>query len=167
MKAIIFDLDQTLINSQSVEYLRRQRDWSSVYKKIPTISVYGGINEVLSFTKEIGLKISIASSSPSSYVQRVIQHFNWSFDAVVCYHDTNNHKPHPDPLIEASNRLMINIEDCWAVGDHPNDIIAAKRAGMYSIGALWGSIDRVAVKSEKPDMIFNAVEDFTHHLMSL
>jgi len=54
---------------------------------------------------------------------------------MVSYHDTALHKPHPEPFIEASHRLKIVEKDCWAVGDHPNDIVAAKRAGMFSVGA--------------------------------
>lgn len=39
---------------------------------------------------DLDIKLAIVSSSPSSYVQRVVQHFGWSFDVVVCYHDTTN-----------------------------------------------------------------------------
>lgn len=159
MKALIFDLDQTLIDSRHIEHLRRSRQWSIVYQKIPTILTYDGINEVLSFTKDKGIKLAIVSSSPSSYVQRVMRHFGWSFD-MVCYHDTNRHKPHPAPFIEAANRLKIAAKDCWAMGDEPKDIIAAKAAGMYAVAALWGSLDKESLKSAKPDIIFETVTSF-------
>lgn len=160
MKVLIFDLDQTLIDSRHIEHLRRSRQWSIVYQKIPTILTYDGINEVLSFTKDKGIKLAIVSSSPSSYVQRVMRHFGWSFDVMVCYHDTNRHKPHPAPFIEAANRLKIAAKDCWAMGDEPKDIIAAKAAGMYAVAALWGSLDKESLKSAKPDIIFETVTSF-------
>ena len=69
MKAIIFDLDQTLVDSRHIEHLRRSRQWSIVYQKIPAILAYDGINEVLSVTRDNGIKLAIVSSSPSSYVQ--------------------------------------------------------------------------------------------------
>lgn len=74
---------------------------------------YKGIDDILSISKYKNIKISIVSSSPLSYVHRVILH----------------------SFIEASHRLKIVEKDCWAVGDHPNDIVAAKRAGMFSVGA--------------------------------
>ena len=157
MKAIIFDLDQTLVDSRHIEHLRRSRQWSTVYQKIPTILAYDGINEVLSITRDNGIKLAIVSSSPSSYVQRVVRHFGWSFDFTVCYHDTNQHKPHPAPFIEAVNRLKIAAGDCWAIGDNPEDIIAARAAGMYAVAALWGSPDRESLKDAKPDSIFETV----------
>jgi HAD superfamily hydrolase (TIGR01549 family) len=99
------------------------------------VVAYKGIGDILSMAKYKNIKISIVSSSPLSYVHRVILHFRWEFDIMVSYHDTALHKPHPEPFIEASHRLKIVEKDCWAVGDHPNDIIASKRAGMFSVGA--------------------------------
>jgi len=160
MKAIIFDLDQTLVDSRHIEHLRRSHQWPIVYQKIPTILVYEGINEILSVTRDVGIKLAIVSSSPSSYVQRVVQHFGWSFDVVVCYHDTTKHKPHPAPLIEAVNRLKIEVRDFWAVGDDSKDIIAAKASGMYAVAALWGSLDKESLKRTKPDAIFETVTSF-------
>ena len=129
-------------------------------KNFPTILVYDGINEILSVTRDVGIKLAIVSSSPSSYVQRVVQHFGWSFDVVVCYHDTTKHKPHPAPLIEAVNRLKIEVRDFWAIGDDPKDIIAAWAAGMYAIAVLWGALDKESLKSAKPDIIFETVTSF-------
>lgn len=160
MKALIFDLDQTLVDSQCVEHLRRLRQWALVYQKIPTISAYDGIGEILSLPRDNGIKISIVSSSPTSYVHRVVRHFGWEFDTMVCYHDTTLHKPHPAPFIETARRLKVAEKDCWAVGDQPNDIIAAKNAGMFSVGALWGSIDKEALKRENPDIISDTVSSF-------
>ncbi len=157
MRGLVLDLDQMLVDSQCIEPLRKSRQWSLVYQKIPTILAYEGIDEILSIAKDKGIKISIVSSSPLSYANRVVQHFGWKFDAMVCYHDTTQHKPHPAPFIEASRRLKIAERDCWAVGDHPNDIIAAKRAGMYSVGVLWGSLDKEALIRERPDLIFDTV----------
>jgi HAD superfamily hydrolase (TIGR01549 family) len=93
---------------------------------------YDGINEVLSVTRDNGIKLAIVSSSPSSYVQRVVRQLGWSFDFTICYHDTTQHKPHPAPFIEAVNRLKIAARDCWAIGDDPKDIIAARAAYLAS-----------------------------------
>ncbi len=154
MKAIIFDLDQTLVDSQNIEGLRRTRQWSLVYKSIPSILSYNGIDEILSLTRENDIKLAIVSSGPSSYVQRVLNHFDWRFDAVVCYHDTIKHKPNPEPFMEAISRLNLPARECWAIGDDPKDIIAAKASGTYSGAALWGALDRDALLKEKPDQIF-------------
>jgi len=154
MKALIFDLDQTLVDTQHIEPLRRTRKWGSVFQKIPTIIAYEGIDDVLSVAREKGVKLAIVSSSPSNYVQKIIHHFKWSFDEFVCYHDSIRHKPYPDPFIEVLNRLNLPSTDCWAVGDDPKDIIAAGEAKIFSVGALWGSLDKEALVNSKPDITF-------------
>ena len=154
---VIFDLDQTLIDSQHIEHLRKSRNWSAIYKKIPTITAYNRIDDVLSIVESKGIKLGLVTSSPSSYAQRVVRHFGWSFDVMVCYHDTSQHKPHPEPFLEAANRLKIPAQNCWAIGDNPNDIIGARRAGMYAVAALWGSCDKESLKDTKPDIQFETV----------
>lgn len=44
MNAIIFDLDQTLVDSKHIKHPRRSHKWFIVYQKVPTILAYDGIN---------------------------------------------------------------------------------------------------------------------------
>ncbi|MCX5842707.1 MAG: HAD-IA family hydrolase [Deltaproteobacteria bacterium] len=158
MKALIFDLDQTLVDTEKIEPLRRAHNWRSISTNISKIAPYDGIGRVLSITMEKNIKLAIVSSGPSCYVQQIVRHFDWSFDEIVCYHDSVNHKPHPDPFIEVSNRLLLPPKDCWTVGDDAIDIIAAKAAGMYTIGALWGSLNKDSLKNSNPDITLETVE---------
>jgi len=48
----------------------------------------------------------------------------------VGYEDTENHKPHPEPLLLASTKLGVEPNECVYIGDAPSDAIAAKDAGM-------------------------------------
>jgi HAD superfamily hydrolase (TIGR01549 family) len=167
IEALIFDLDQTLIESQHIEPLRRMRNWHAVYQKIPTIQAYDGINELLSIAVDADIELAIVTSSPETYVQKVVDQFNWAFDAKVCYHDTTQHKPDPAPFVEALNRLTVDAVDCWAIGDDSRDIIAARAAGMYSVGALWGSVNRQSLASAKPDILFESVASLSKAIRNL
>lgn len=55
------------------------------------------------------------------------------FKVVVSYQDTENHKPHPDPLFLAAKKLNVKPEECVYIGDVENDIKAAHSAGMKVI----------------------------------
>lgn len=55
------------------------------------------------------------------------------FEVEVSYQDTENHKPHPEPLFFAAQRLKAKPEECVYIGDVENDIKAAKAAGMKII----------------------------------
>jgi len=46
-KAVIFDLDQTLVDSKHLKKLRDSRQWSEVFKNIDSIKPYPLIDEIL------------------------------------------------------------------------------------------------------------------------
>lgn len=55
------------------------------------------------------------------------------FGATVSYEDTKNHKPHPEPLLLAAEKLGVAPKNCVYIGDVENDIKAARGAGMKCI----------------------------------
>ena len=52
------------------------------------------------------------------------------FDCIVASEDTNRHKPHPDPFLEAARRLGVAPEGCLVWEDSNLGIEAARQAGM-------------------------------------
>lgn len=74
------------------------------------------------------------------------------FDVVVAYEDTERHKPDPDPVLHALERLAAAPADAAYVGDSPFDIQAAKAAGAFSVGVGWGGIHAdERLLAERPD----------------
>ena len=68
------------------------------------------------------------------------------FDVVVGGDETERHKPDPEPLLLALERLGAGPEDAAYVGDSPFDMQAARAAGIDAIGVTWGRIhDREAL----------------------
>ena len=82
------------------------------------------------------------------------------FDVVVAKEDTDQHKPHPAPLLHALHRLAAAPADAVYVGDSPFDLQAAHAAGTASAAALWGGIfPREALLAEHPDLVFERPQD--------
>ena len=52
------------------------------------------------------------------------------FDCIVASEDTNRHKPHPDPFLEAARRLGVAPEGCLVWEDSDLGIEAARQARM-------------------------------------
>lgn len=52
--------------------------------------------------------------------------------------DVARAKPEPDLFLACQQRLGVNPGDCYIVGDAVWDLLAARRAGMLSIGLLSG-----------------------------
>ena len=55
------------------------------------------------------------------------------FQVTVAYQDTTNHKPHPEPLHFACDKLQVKPNEAVYIGDVENDVIAGKAADMKTI----------------------------------
>jgi pyrophosphatase PpaX len=62
------------------------------------------------------------------------------FEVIVGADDTERHKPDPEPILFALERLGARAEDAAYVGDSPFDVGAARAAGVHAIGVTWGGI---------------------------
>lgn len=164
--AIIFDLDQTMINSLDAEALRKSRNWTEVYKMIPSLIPFNGIDKVLDIISEKDIPYAIVTSSPRPYCMRIMSHWNWKTPSVVCYHDTSRRKPHPDPILLAIEKMNVSSEYVISIGDDPRDIQASKAAGIKSAGALWGISNTTSLIESQPDIIFATVKDLENYIIS-
>jgi len=52
--------------------------------------------------------------------------------------DVSRAKPEPDLFLTCAERLGVAVVDCYVVGDAVWDLLAARRAGMLSVGLLSG-----------------------------
>lgn len=155
---VIFDLDQTIVDSNSALPLRTNRNWQAVYNKIPQFTIYKGIVESFRFLEENKIKIVIVTSSPKVYCEKVISHFKLKVEGIIGFHDTQRRKPNPDPIIKAVHLLRESPSSILSFGDHPNDIIASRDANVYAIACLWGCADKVALRDCNPDFLIETPE---------
>jgi pyrophosphatase PpaX len=82
------------------------------------------------------------------------------FDAVVAAEDVERHKPAPDPLFVALNRLEAAAEEAAYVGDSPFDVAAAKAAGVFAVAAAWGGIHNdETLRAAEPDAFVSSPEE--------
>ncbi|WP_273321184.1 HAD family hydrolase [Vallitalea guaymasensis] len=167
MKGIIFDLDQTLIDSSIALTYRSKRQWKKVYDMIPKFEVYEGINELISKLNKKNIMIYIVTSSPKSYCKLVVEYWGWKIDGMICYHDTNRHKPNPEPILKAIKNMDVDSHQIISIGDDPKDIKASNLAHSISVAALWGSQNKDLLEKEYPDYICNSVTELDALLTKL
>jgi pyrophosphatase PpaX len=121
-----------------------------------------GIEDLLVRLKDEGRRLGIVTAKRRATVELAfgvlpIEHL---FEVVVGGDETARHKPEPEPLLLAAQRLNVDPSDCAYVGDSPFDIRAAKAAGMLSVAVTWGGIhDRAKLEAEQPDAIVDNAED--------
>ena len=119
-------------------------DFVSTYKEHVEILrsntvVYEGVDKLLASLKRKGYKLGIVSSafSASDYLQSIkALHY---FDVIISGPDTILHKPHPEPVLLALQRLGVSANKAIFIGDLPVDIAAATGAHIKAtIGVTHG-----------------------------
>jgi pyrophosphatase PpaX len=82
------------------------------------------------------------------------------FAVTVAAEDTARHKPNPEPLLLALERLGEDAAGAVYVGDSPFDVQAAKAAGIAPFAVTWGRIhSRERLEREGPDVVVETAEE--------
>lgn len=137
--AIILEFDQTLINSSLATPLMGQDRWDEVDELIPRLTIYMGVDHLLSRLAKNDIKIGVVTHTPRTYVDKIVAHTGWGFDAIVCANDSEYHKPHPKSLGMALALLGVKAEETIALGCSEDYSTAAIRAGLAPVTAGWSA----------------------------
>ena len=115
--------------------------------------------QVLSFLEENNIGYAIVTSSPRPYCEKVVEHFNLSPEFTICFHDTSNRKPSPDPINLALSKIGKG-KIVYSLGDRDIDVYASKAANVVSVGCLWGSEDPINLQKSSPHHLISSPVDF-------
>ncbi len=121
-----------------------------------------GIDDVLVRLKNEGRRLGIVTAKRRKTVELAFDQVPLAhlFETVVGGDETERHKPDPEPLLLALERLDARPEEAAYVGDAPFDVKAAKAAGLFSVAVTWGGIHaRDRLEAEEPDAVVDTAED--------
>ena len=106
-------------------------------------------------------KLALVSSGSRSRVRKQLREHNVStiFLAKVCSEDAPRRKPHPAPLRMALDRLRALPQTSVYIGDAPEDIEMAHRAGVRAIGVLGGSPVPERLRAASPDAMIETIRE--------
>jgi pyrophosphatase PpaX len=128
-----------------------------------TLEAFGELVALLPGLKAEGRRLGIVTAKRHRTVGLALDRFPAlaeAFDVVIGFEDTERHKPDPDPVLLAVERLAGTSAESAYVGDSPFDIGAAKAAGVYAVAVGWGGIhpdDRLL--AEEPDAFVRTPEE--------
>jgi HAD superfamily hydrolase (TIGR01509 family) len=128
-------------------------------RSLTDISLHPNVAPTLHELHQRGLKIGLATAARGSWIQHVLEAGGVAgcFQAVVTASDAKARKPAPDILLECLRQLEREPEGAMYVGDSPIDVLAAKAAGVRSVGVLCGASDRAALEETEPELILEHV----------
>jgi len=104
------------------------------------VTEYGGIRELLAELTSRGHPVGVVTGKGDWMARLTLQHVDLlaQFTVLVGAEATTRHKPDPDPLLVGAERLGVAASGTIYLGDAPNDILAARAAGMIDVWAAWG-----------------------------
>jgi HAD superfamily hydrolase (TIGR01509 family) len=135
------------------------RLWRRFYQKqVPNLQP-GAMNVLKTLDRRF--KLALVSSGSRTRVRKQLRDHNVSemFLAKVCSEDAPKRKPHPAPLRMALEKLHALPQASVYVGDAPEDIEMAHRAGVRAIGVLGGSPVPERLRAASPDALIETIRD--------
>ena len=117
-----------------------QRRHGELYRELlPERRPLPGAIELLAELRAAGVPHGIATSGRRPEIDASIEALQMPAETVVIARgDVERAKPEPDLFLACAARLGTQPSDCYVVGDAVWDLLAARRAGMLSVGLLSG-----------------------------
>lgn len=144
----------------AIDYYRERFRVKGLYENV----VYDGVFEMLEALKKGGKEIILATSKPEPFAKEILRHFGlekyFLFAAGSNFDGTRTAKAE---VIEYALKSA-GVTDKSAVvmiGDRKHDIIGAKKAGLDSIGVLYGYGSIEEINGAGATYIAETVEEVT------
>ena len=142
-RAIVFDFDGLLMDTESTSFLSWQYEWSQWGLTLEVASFFvnhgGDVTDdryaTLDEAVGLSLRLAVASSSPRQWLTTHLGRAGVldTFDVLAAGDEVARHKPAPDVYQLALGRLSLSGAAAVAVEDTAHGVAAARAAGMRCI----------------------------------
>jgi len=133
--------------------------------------LYRGIPQMLRTLKAKGMVLAVASSKPTVFVTRILEHFKIAgyFDVVMGSELDGTRGTKEEVVRAALGQLFqnkpIERDKVYMIGDRCFDVEGAHEAGVESIGVTYGYGSMEELKAAKSDYIVRSVEELERFLL--
>ncbi len=125
------------------------------------VTPYPGVVELIRRLHARGHAMAIVSSKLEAGIRRSLDFVGITecFGALIGIEATEKHKPEPEPVLLALERLHAAANNAWFIGDSPYDVLAGRAAAVRTIGVLTGPYDREAMEQAQPTHLVETLEE--------
>lgn len=133
--------------------------------------IYDGIADMLRTLQERGMHLAVASSKPTVFVERILQHFNIAkYFKVVVGSELDGTRVEKSEVVEEALRQLfgdqpIEYDKVYMIGDRKFDVEGAKALHIESVGVTYGYGGMEELKEAKADYIVRSVEELKSFLL--
>jgi len=144
--------------NKAVEYYREYFKDIGIFENV----VYTGIDDLLCSLVCKNKILILATSKPEIYAKRILKHFNLDrYFSFVAGSELDGTRIDKQEVIRYALREsnVVDLSLAVMIGDREYDIIGAKKAGIDSIGVLYGYGSPSELQNAGADYIVNDIND--------
>ena len=133
---------------------------------LPTVQPIEGVREALERLRGMGLKLAVLTRGHQAYAVEALRRVGLLelIDVVLTRDNVEKPKPNPEALMEAAERLGLEVDEIVFVGDHPIDSTCAEGASVRFIAVLTGWMDREGWRAEGVEEVVESVSALPEYL---
>lgn len=138
-------------------------DYSDIFSKDCTykVTVFDGMEKTLKDLKVMGMKLAVLSNKPHAQTKEVIRALFGDdlFDWVQGQQEGIEKKPDLSGALRIASAFGVNPAECMYIGDTNVDMQTGNRAGMFTVGVLWGFRTRQELLDNHAHVLAGKPED--------
>lgn len=150
---------------QAIEYYRERFSKVGLYEN----AVYAGIPELLNDLRNQGKKLVVATSKPTVYSVKILEHFHlYQYFDVVIGSNLDGSRVEKGEVIEAVLAELgdVDPDTTIMVGDRKHDVIGARANGLKVISVAYGYGPIEELREAQPDYIADSVGQLRELIMA-
>lgn len=142
---------------------------SELFAAMPAAPVMPGAHAAVMATIAAGaVPVLVTGSGQSTLLKRLERDFPGAFPARlrVTAADVRHGKPHPEPFMTGLEKAGVYACDAIAVDNAPLGVTSAAAAGVYTVGARTGPLQKGALLEAGADVEYDGMEQVARLLQS-
>ena len=128
-----FESPQAVPEELRAEYLERYRQHRHGRTRL-----FDGMAALLASLDRKRTSWGIVTSKPHALTESLLDQLRVYPACLVCPEQVEHTKPHPEPVLLALEILQADPERSVFAGDHRNDLVSGRQAGVQVAATAWG-----------------------------
>lgn len=142
-----------------IEELVKKYRAFNISKHDELVREFPGVRETLAELKEAGMRMGVVTNKMrmTTLMGLKLTGLDAFMDTIVTVEDVALGKPDPAMVIKALEQLNVPASEAVMVGDSQYDILAARAAGVASVGVGWSLKGEAHLRQFEPTYIIHRI----------
>jgi len=132
-------------------------------------NAYEGIVDAVIALDAAGCRMGIVTSKVGFMAERALVHTGLAqyMKCLIASDSCTRHKPEPEPVFLALEKLGATPDESLFVGDSPYDIQAGRAAGVHTVGVAWGAFTAETLRDAGAEVVLQRPPELLPYVSGL